>query len=155
MVGKIAAASNELTFSGHWSHLSRLNLPRKRAEMRLAILEAVEPRHIVYAVTDGRCMPLVRPGEVLVIEDAPRSLPEEGQWLLMQWISDAEQSRLCCRDRVGQTIGIPRRIKDDKWAYHPPCSGQGGMAYFGDGLFSWEQMINYIRGPVVGIYRPR
>lgn len=127
--------------------------PKKIHQMRLEIFEAVPLGYIVFGVTNGSCMPMVRPGEVLVVEDTPRMCPQEGQWYLMQWISPPYHEWE--RHKVGQTIGIPHEIKDGKWGYCPPCNFHCGMHYFGDGIFSWEKMTDYIRGRVVGIYRPK
>ena len=127
--------------------------PEKIVEMRLEIFSSVPPGHIVFGVTDGRCMPLVQPGEVLVVEDSPRMYPQEGQWYLIQWISPPYNEWE--RHKVGQTIGIPHEIKEGRWGYRPPCQFHDGMYHFGDGFFSWEQMTDYIRGRVIGIYRPK
>lgn len=137
---------------GQRSH--RSIFPSKKIdEMRLEIFDAVPPGHIVYAVTNGSCMPMAGSGEVLVVEDRPRMYPQEGQWYLIQWISPPYKEWE--RHTVGQTIGIPHEIKEGKWGYRPPCNFHDGMHYCGDGVFSWEQMTDYIRGRVVGIFRPR
>lgn len=117
----------------------------------LRIFESIPPGHIAYAVPDRSCEPLARQGEVLVVQDAPRTFPVEGEWFLIQWISKARSEWE--RPRVGQTIGIPHE-RDGIWGYAPPCSKAGGMIFCGDFGFSFEQMTDYIRGPVVGIYRP-
>jgi hypothetical protein len=121
-------------------------------EMRLEIFDSFPDRHIAYAVHDHSCMPMVGPGEVLVVTDQPRLYPQERQWYLIQWIRPPYNEWE--RPSVHQTIGIPRKLKDDKWAYGPPCQRWGGVMYCGDGYFTWEKMTDYIRGAVVGIYRP-
>lgn len=118
----------------------------------LRIFESIPPRHIAYAVPNASCMPLAREGEVLVVTDQPRLYPIEGQWFLMQWISPPYSEWE--RHKVGQTVGIPRRLRDGRWEYGPPCRQHGGVIYCGDGCFSFDQMTDYIRGKVVGIYRP-
>lgn len=126
--------------------------PPKVDEMRLGIFDSIPPGYIAYAVPDGSCMPLAREGEVLVVTDQPRLFPIEGQWFLIQWISPPYNEWE--RHKVGQTIGIPRELKSGLWAYAPPCNRYGGITYCGDGYFSFEQMTDYIRGKVVGVYRP-
>lgn len=126
-------------------------LPLPAIPPKLLIYDSVPAGHIAYAVPDRSCEPLARLGEVLVIKDAPRTYPIEDQWFLIQWISKAYNEWE--RERVGQTIGIPRE-RDGLWGYYPPCNRAGGLIYCGDFGFSFEQMTDYIRGPVVGIYRP-
>lgn len=121
-------------------------------EARLRIFDTAPSGHLAYAVPDHICFPLAAVGEVLVVKDAPRTFPVEGEWYLMQWITPPHHEWE--RHRVGQTIGIPKEVKDNRWAYYPPCRSYGDVQYCGDGLFSFEQMTDYIRGPVVGIYRP-
>lgn len=128
--------------------------PESIDEMRLEVFDRVPGRHLVFAVDDHSCMPLARLGEVLVVQDAPRSYPIKGQWYLMQWIRDEETSRQYCRDRVGQTIGIPYEVKEGLWGYRPPSHNGPGVSYAGDGWWGWDHMVKLIRGPVVGIYRP-
>lgn len=128
-------------------------LPQNAVEMRLEVFASIPPRHIAYAVPDGSCMPLASEGEVLVVTDQPRLFPVEGQWFLMQWISPPYNEWE--RHKVGQTVGVPREVKEGLWAYGPPCNRHGGITYCGDGFFSFDQMTDYIRGKVVGIYRPR
>ena len=118
----------------------------------LRIFDRVPGRCLAFAVLDGSCMPLVQPGEVLIVDDAPRMVPVEGQWFLLQWISPPRNEWE--RQRVTQTVGVPRELKPDLWGYGPPCNSHGGMTYCGDFGFNWQQMTDYIRGPVIGLYRP-
>lgn len=127
--------------------------PDRVDQMKLEVFDTIPPRHIAYAVPDGSCMPLAREGEVLVVKDMPRHYPQEGRWFLIQWVRP--QRAEWERPTVHQTVGIPREVKDGVWAYGPPCQRSCGMIYCGDGFFSFDQMTDYIRGPVVGIYRPR
>jgi len=118
----------------------------------LRLFAHIPPGFIVFAVRDGSCLPLARQGEVLVVEDAPRTYPTERQWYLIQWITQPRQEWE--RAKVGQTVGIPRELRPGLWGYQPPCHYAGGMHYAGDSGFTFERMTDYIRGPVVGIYRP-
>ena len=127
-------------------------IPPPANEIRLAIFSSIPPGHIAYAVPDASCMPLAHAGEVLVVTDEPRLFPVEGEWFLIQWISPPYNEWE--RHRVGQTIGIPREIKPGLWGYGPPCRSHAGVYFCGDFGFSFEQMTDYIRGKVVGIYRP-
>lgn len=122
------------------------------ASPSLRIFDHVPPGHIVFAVRDDSCLPLARRGEVLVVEDEPRSIPEEGHWYLIQWITQPHHEWE--RATVRQTVGIPRELKPNLWGYSPPCRYAGGMHYAGDSGFTFMQMCDYLRGPVVGIYRP-
>lgn len=122
-------------------------------EMRLEVFASVPSRHIVFAVNDDSCMPMVKRGQVLVVRDAPRHYPIKNQWFLMQWITPEGEAQQWCRDRVGQTIGIPYEFKG-LWGYKPPISQSGRTLYCGDGYWDFDRMINLIRGPVVGIYAP-
>lgn len=122
----------------------------------LQIFETVPVGHLVYAVTDDSCMPLVEPGEVLVVEDAHRTFPMEDQWFLIEWIRKPACSWE--RERSQQTIGIPKRLKkphEELWGYYPPCrKSRRGVTFGGDGWFGFDRMTDLIRGRVVGIYRP-
>ena len=123
-------------------------------EMQMEVFTSVPSRHLVYAVDDHSCMPLVARGQVLVVKDAPRYFPIKGQWFLMQWISDDAACVQYGRDRVGQTIGIPYENRDGLWGYRPPAARGPGTMYCGDGWWDFGRMVNLIRGPVVGIYAP-
>lgn len=117
----------------------------------MPIFDAVPSGHTVFAVKDHQCLPFAQVGEVLVIEDAPRTYPVEGQWFLIQWISQPTNDWE--RATVRQTVGIPYS-KNGIWGHKPPNNRGSGVLYCGDFGFSWDQMTDHIRGPVVGLYRP-
>lgn len=121
------------------------------ASASLRVFNAIPPGFIAFAVTNDSCLPLAQRGEVLVVEDAPRTYPAEGHWYLIQWISQPRNEWE--RATVGQTVGIPRELRPGLWGYQPPCRYAGGMHYAGDSGFTYDQMTDYIRGLVVGIYR--
>lgn len=117
----------------------------------LEIFDQVPSGHIAFAVPDDSCLPMAERGEVLIVKDAPRTYPETGGWYLLQWIR--EPRHRWERATVHQTVGIALE-KGDTWGHYPPCPYHKGLHFCAETGFSYEQLTDQVRGPIVGIYRP-
>ncbi|KPM23228.1 hypothetical protein AAJ72_10000 [Citromicrobium sp. RCC1885] len=119
----------------------------------LRIYDRVPHGHIAFAVPDDGCLPLLRCGEVAVVEDAPRTFPEDGAWYLFQWIREPRHEWE--RETILQSIGVACRGKRGHWYNRAPTPRIVGAVSSADGPYPDEcAMAENIRGRVVGIYRP-
>jgi len=121
--------------------------------MQLRLFDAVPARHIVHAVSDRRCEPLVRRGEVAVITDQPGLRPGLGQWFLF------ERARGCSIggwEQRTREIAVAAVDANGGWWMLPPAFDLYRARLFSDGPYPDVGAIaERTLGRVVGIYRPR
>ena len=119
----------------------------------LEIFDRIPPSHIVHAIPNRRCLPLLQPGEVAVITNRPGMIIEHGLWYLVEYHSPPSypQGRMTtCRE----IVVAKKHPKRDLWAFTVPAQVPGEAFAMADGYYEGWQASQRVLGQVVGIYRP-
>lgn len=119
----------------------------------LKIFDTVPAGHIVHAVPDRHCQPLLQPGEVAVITDQPELYVDDGAWYLVehQSIPSYPGERLRTKREIVQAKLHP---KLGLWFFAVPAQVPGGPIATADGPYDDARACQKVMGQVVGIYRP-
>ncbi len=119
----------------------------------LEIFDRIPPSHIVHAIPDRHCMPLLQPGEVAVITNRPQICIEDGVWYLVEHQSppDYPQGRMRTRREI---VVARKHPKHEHWAFTVPAQVRGEAFAMADGPYEYWQACQKVLGEVVGIYRP-
>lgn len=118
----------------------------------LEIFDTVPSGHIVHAVHDRHCMPLLSPGEVAVITNEPQIIVEEGVWYLVEYHSPPSYSQ--GRMKTSREIVVARKHpRHEFWSFVVPAQVPGTPLAMADGPYENWQASQRVLGRVVGIYR--
>lgn len=122
----------------------------------LPIFDSVPAWAIAHAANDDSTAPLIRRGEVVVVESdgCPGHIPEEGRLYLIEWVSPPH---LRHRKRERRSRAIIRASVDKRgsWWARPHRSRDGAVLLCSDGPYADRlDLAEKLLGPVVGIYRP-
>jgi hypothetical protein len=121
----------------------------------LRIFDKVPGWAIVHAQRDGSMAPLIREGEVAVVESdgKPGLLPQEGNLYLIQHNSPPYHGELY--GRTTRDIVMPR-FRRGSWWVGPLSHTNGRTIFMSDGPYpeNCELLASKLIGRVVGIYNP-
>jgi hypothetical protein len=125
----------------------------------LEVFDRVPIWAIVHAAADNSTAPLIREGEVAVVESDGRTgfIPKDGGLYLIEWVGPPTNA---FGSREWRTRAIMQARKSDKgvWWASPYARTFRGKRVFvcSDGPYRDEfAMADKLLGPVVGIYRPQ
>jgi hypothetical protein len=131
--------------------------------LQLEIFDSVPHGFIVHAIHDDRMAPLLKAGEVAVIESNGQAgwYPVDGGLFLIEHVSPPPLTGLRYERRVRSVVQTNlRRRKDDQahwWTCplnHGDALAGGSILHVSDGPFDEGHLTDKLLGPVVGIYRP-
>lgn len=120
----------------------------------LRLYDKVPGWAIAHAMRDNSMFPLLREGEVAVVESdgKPGLLPREGILFLIQYNSPPYGGEMY--GRTTRDIVMPRLTRG-KWWVGPLCHEMGRQIFMSDGPYSDENhLAGKLIGKVVGIYNP-
>ena len=127
--------------------------PRIEEGLRLELFERPHPATTVHAVHDNRHAPLIRAGEIVVVEGNGKSgwLPVDGGLFLIEYVSKGQA--LYDRERRTREVVQTYRNARGDWYAGPMRRGQvGGVIHCSDGPYRDEQVLaDQLIGRVVGI----
>lgn len=125
---------------------------------RLELFDEVPPWATIHAARDDSMAPLIRKGEIAVIEGGDRAgwLPQEGELFLIEYSGTATAYDRF--PRRSQSLVVTRECKrsEGAWFAGPLAhKGANGMLYMSDGPYrNADALAHNLIGRVVGIYRP-
>lgn len=128
------------------------------APIRLEIFDTVPPWAIVHAASNDRTAPLIRKGEVAVIESDGRKgwIPEDGGLYLIEYVCPPPSPHYGYERRIREIVQTCKNERGDWWA-HPYARTWGGRRMFvcSDGPYRNECTLGEkLLGRVIGLYRP-
>lgn len=134
--------------------------PLMTPEIKLEIFASVPGWAIVHAAQDDRSAPLIREGEVAVVEADGFGgvIPEDGGLYLIEYVSPPHCRPPYGRERRTRQIVQTVKGRHGGWWARPYVQQTpgGGIIVCSDGPYRDEiAMAEKILGRVVGIYRPR
>ena len=149
--------------------LAILAAPDHRPELSLEVFDSIPAWAIAHAADDNSAAPLIRYGEVVVVESNGQAgwyPADDGSLFLIEYVSPPPLSTLKYERRTRAIVETRRSNRDpDKWYAAPRVAPrtleagqkqirQTGILWGVDGPYTEEQLIDRLIGRVVGIYRP-
>jgi hypothetical protein len=124
----------------------------------LEMFDVVPPWATIHAARDDSMAPLIRKGEIAVIEGGDRAglLPQEGQLFLIEYSGTATSYDRFPRRTRNIVVTRESKRRDGSWYAGPLAhQGRGGALHMSDGPYRDADTIAHnLIGRVVGIYRP-
>ena len=131
----------------------------------IPIFTQVPPYALVQAVADDHAAPLIRKGEVAVVEDALWTIPEDGGIYLIEWESPLTlpshsivEGLHPSSTRTRAIVEVIRQEKTGLWWARPfviSTNRRRDIFVSSDGPYADQYTLAYkILGPMIGLYRP-
>lgn len=121
----------------------------------LQIFDTISPGHIVHAVIDRGCEPMILPGEVAVVSDQENLYPEPGGWYLIEYTRGRTYRGRERRCREICVAYVTQRNGEERWYLKSPAGCRRGVIETADGPYGdINHLAEKVLGEVVGIYRP-